>query len=126
MSDRSGGGPGGRGELFDRETLLDRLGGDRGVLEAVLRVFLEDVPLQLERLTAAVGASDPEAIRLGAHGLKGAAANITAESLRRAALALERAGARGDIGAISGLLDAVRREVELLYPVLESALITDR
>jgi HPt (histidine-containing phosphotransfer) domain-containing protein len=107
MSDRSGDDS---GKFFDRDDLLSRLGGDPGVVEAVVHVFREDSPRQLERLRRAVLERDCGAVATLAHALKGAAANLSAGPLRKAFLELEQAGARGDIEAISELMEAVEHE----------------
>jgi len=114
------GAPHDSGTVFDRADLLARLGGDESMLRAIAGVFLDDAPHQLRSLRDAVRSADPEAVRFRAHGLKGAAANLSAEPLRRAALALEQAGSSGDVGGISGLFSAVERELERLCECLRN------
>jgi HPt (histidine-containing phosphotransfer) domain-containing protein len=46
-----------------------------------------------------------------AHGLKGAAANLSAEALRQAACDLEQAGKAADFARVEACLERVRREV---------------
>ncbi|MBW2278377.1 MAG: Hpt domain-containing protein [Deltaproteobacteria bacterium] len=105
--------------IFDRDDLLARLGGDEQMLEAIVRVFLEDATAQLSGLRDAVRSRDPKVVRLRAHGLKGAAANLAAEPLRSASLALEQAGVSQDISSMSHLLVEVERELGLLCGVLK-------
>jgi HPt (histidine-containing phosphotransfer) domain-containing protein len=80
---------------IDRDSLMQRLGGDERLLIEVIRVFLDDCPLRLAAIKAAVDSRDPERIRTTAHALKGAAANLSAKGLFDAAAMLERLGLEG-------------------------------
>ena len=84
---------------FDRSAALDRLDGDEALLSNVIGIFLDDCPARLKAIKAAVDARDAEAIRLAAHGLKGAAGNLSASSLFDAAEILERIGAESRLDA---------------------------
>jgi two-component system, sensor histidine kinase and response regulator len=80
---------------IDRAALMERLGGDTQLLIDVVRVFLDDCPLRLAAIKAAVDSRNPELIRTTAHALKGAAANLSAQGLFEAAAMLERLGVEG-------------------------------
>jgi two-component system sensor histidine kinase/response regulator len=67
----------------DRDRLMERLQGDEQLLIAVVRIFLDDCPVRLAAIKAAIDSRDGERIRTTAHALKGAAAT------------LERLGAEG-------------------------------
>ncbi len=84
---------------FDRSAALQRLDGDEALLSDVIGVFLNDCPVRLKAIKAAVDAKEPEAIRIAAHGLKGAAGNLSATSLFDAAEVLERVGAESRLDA---------------------------
>jgi two-component system sensor histidine kinase/response regulator len=62
------------------------------LLIEIVRVFLDDCPVRLAAIKAAVDKRDPELIRTTAHALKGAAANLSAQGLFEAAATLERLG----------------------------------
>jgi CheY-like chemotaxis protein/HPt (histidine-containing phosphotransfer) domain-containing protein len=79
----------------DRDRLMARLGDDEELLVDVVRVFLDDCPVRLAAIKAAVDSRDGERIRTAAHALKGAAANLSAQGLFDAAGVLERIGAEG-------------------------------
>jgi HPt (histidine-containing phosphotransfer) domain-containing protein len=78
---------------------MKRLGGDEKLFAEVVRLFLEDCPVRLAAIGAAVDRGDAEQIRLMAHALKGAAGNMSATKLFEATAALERIGAEGRISA---------------------------
>jgi PAS domain S-box-containing protein len=84
---------------FDRTAVLERLDGDEALLADVIGIFLDDCPARLKAIKAAVDARQPEAIRIEAHGLKGAAGNLSATSLFDAAEILERVGAESRLDA---------------------------
>jgi PAS domain S-box-containing protein len=84
---------------FDRTAALGRLDGDEALLSDVIGVFLDDCPARLKAIKAAVDAREPETIRIEAHGLKGAAGNLSATSLFDAAEILERVGAESRLEA---------------------------
>jgi HPt (histidine-containing phosphotransfer) domain-containing protein len=65
----------------------------------VIRLFLQDCPARLTAIEAAVEKKDADLIRREAHGLKGAAGNLSAHGLSAAARTLERVGAEGRLDA---------------------------
>jgi CheY-like chemotaxis protein/HPt (histidine-containing phosphotransfer) domain-containing protein len=78
--------------VFDPESLMERLMGDRRLAGMVLKVFLEDAPSQLSQLRQRLDAADATGSRAQAHALKGAAATVSAQGLHAIALAIEEAG----------------------------------
>ena len=86
--------------VFDEEALLGRLMGDRQLAGIVLKGFLQDVPSQLNNLRARLDEADAPGARSQAHALKGAAATVAAEGLRAIALAMEQAGAAGQLASL--------------------------
>jgi two-component system sensor histidine kinase/response regulator len=84
---------------FDRSATLERLHGNEALLSDVIGLFLDECPARLRATKAAVDARDSESIRLEAHGLKGAAGNLSALGLFNAAQTLERIGAEARLDA---------------------------
>jgi signal transduction histidine kinase/CheY-like chemotaxis protein len=78
---------------FDEEALRRRLSDDRELMTEVIRVFLDDLPVRLAAIKAAVTDRNAGAIRAAAHTLKGAAGGVSAAALFDVASALEEAGA---------------------------------
>jgi HPt (histidine-containing phosphotransfer) domain-containing protein len=104
---------------FDRQSMLERVDGDEEVMGMVLGVFIEDAPLTMQTLRQAVEQGDAAQIRLTAHALKGAAANISAEELRSGAHDLEMLGVANDLAAVPGVFQRVETAMSRLMPVLE-------
>ena len=104
----------------DDRALRERLGGDEQLFNEVIHTFLSDCPSQLAEIRAAVAARDTDAVRVKAHGLKGAAGNLSAPALFTAAAALERVAAERRLDALeaawramsveaTNVMDALRR-----------------
>ncbi|MGB9031186.1 MAG: PAS domain S-box protein [Acidobacteriaceae bacterium] len=105
--------------VFDAPSLLRRLMGDRELAGVVLKAFLEDAPHQLEQLRAGLAAEDAPVVRLHAHAMKGAAANVGGESLRQAAYAIEKAADARDLAAVASGLPALETRLLELKLVIE-------
>jgi CheY-like chemotaxis protein len=84
----------------DRAALLERLGGDEELLRDVVRLFLADCPDRLAAIRAAIDRRDADRLRVEAHTLKGAAANLSANHVAAAARALEQIGAGKNLDAV--------------------------
>lgn len=87
------------------------VGGDKALLVELAQVFLEELPVRLDELRAAVESRDPERTRLAAHNLKGALATLGATPARDLAYDLEQLGHTGGLATASGIL--ARLEAEL-------------
>ncbi len=82
--------------VFDRTALDDRLMGDEDAFAGIVDVFLKDTPRRIEALKAHAAGGDLESAWREAHSIKGAAAGIGGETLRKAAFEVEKAGREGD------------------------------
>ena len=75
--------------VFDKKGLLVRLGGKDDMLQRFLILFEKNVSGYLEALRLAVEGGNVEQIRLQAHSIKGASANISAHKMVESASYLE-------------------------------------
>ncbi len=91
----------------------------------MVKIFLDDCPLQMAALKAAVDARDPVQIRTTAHALKGSAGYLRATLVFEAARNLEAIGREGVLAAADTLhqqlVDEIARLVEELRKVQVSA-----
>jgi CheY-like chemotaxis protein/HPt (histidine-containing phosphotransfer) domain-containing protein len=92
---------------LDERALQERLGGDVRLFGEVINAFLDDCPAKLAEIRQAIERRDMDAVRAGAHALKGAAGNLSAPALFAAAAALERVAAEQRLDA----LDAAWRQM---------------
>lgn len=80
---------------LDRERLLAQCGGDRELAAALLDSYRADSGPLFAALDAALAAGDPETVSLHAHSLKGLAAYLCADELRRLAQRIEEEAEAG-------------------------------
>jgi len=105
--------------VLDTKETLDRLGGDRDLLETIHRVFLEDAPLQISKLREALEANDAAVAERRAHTIKGASANIGATAMRERASKMELAARDGDLDQVGSLLDGLQEEFERVRTAIQ-------
>ncbi|MBI3696273.1 MAG: response regulator, partial [Acidobacteria bacterium] len=103
--------PAGPAPALDRAVVLTRLDGDRKLLHDLAKLFLSDCPRMLTAIRKAVTTGDPEAIRAGAHALKGSVANFAAKGAFEAASRLEMIGRQGNLAEAGGALASLEIEV---------------
>ncbi len=107
-------------DAFDENLLLERLMGDEELAGQIVRRFVQDFPTQLENLRRHVGEGDAAKARLQAHAIKGAAANISAESLRAVAESTEHAAAAGLLDRCNACVPRMSDEFERFRNALDS------
>ncbi len=90
---------------------LEELFGDPSEVAALFLDFLSVLPERLDGIREGLAAGDPARVDRAAHALKGSCANLGAQAVRAAALAVEECARRGD-------LEGASREL----PRLEAAL----
>ena len=92
----------GRGVVFDRDGLLDRI-GDAEYLQMFVSKFIESGSDLMVALSAALGAGDSSGIHLQSHSIKGASASIGAEAMRSIAAEMEAAAKQGTLSSLPAL-----------------------
>jgi len=105
-------------DVFDRSALLERVGGDKDLLNEIIAMFIEDIPVQLEELKQGIKENDAAVIRGQGHKIKGASATVGAEAMRQAAHEIELAGTHGKLDSIPGLVAKLEQEFERLKGVV--------
>lgn len=104
---------------FDRDGFVERLMGNQPLAKKILRRFVEDMPLQLALLAEAVENHDAKQVRLVAHSIKGAAANVGGLEVREIAWELEQSGSAGDLTAAVAALPELSASLERVRPIME-------
>ena len=98
---------------FDKEKLLERFGGDGETVKIILESFFQEGPEFLEKIGNAIDNKEMEDIRFNCHALKGSAANVNAELLRKAALAMETEAKNGNPDSFIEKYQALQNEYQL-------------
>lgn len=123
MIDQSGSGQaaaGGAGDAFDIGVLVERLDGDEEIAREVAGAFLESSRELVTQLETAISGHDPDQVRLHAHSIKGAAANIGATAVADLASEIEHAGRDGDLATAEQHFPQMRQRIECVFAVLEA------
>ncbi|MCM8776456.1 MAG: Hpt domain-containing protein [Candidatus Omnitrophica bacterium] len=97
-------------ELLDEAAGLIHMGGDQKLYRQILQIFFEDAPGQIKKIQTGIESHDVNQIERESHGLKGAAANVGAESIRKAALEVELAAKAGDFEKIRTRFEQLENE----------------
>jgi CheY-like chemotaxis protein len=107
--------------VFDEAGLLKRLMGNRSVAQKVVQAFLQDAASQLSGLRTELEHGDATAVRRRAHTIKGAAANVSANDLRAAALEAEQGAMAGDLDKVVELVPRLEEQLARLKAALDNA-----
>lgn len=100
------------GDPIDVEELLKRTMNNAKIAERVLKAFESDVITTADRLSQGIQEQRREEVIRLSHGLKGAAANIGAASLRALAGELEEFARDRELADATRLANELRQEVD--------------
>ena len=100
--------------VWDRRELLRLLGGDESLVWEITAEFLEDTPLEIGALMAALDAGDTETVKERAHTIKGSAGSVGGAALFSAAFELEKAAKAGNPAGARTFAAQLEREFERL------------
>lgn len=104
---------------IDREALLDLVDEDPVFLKTLIETFLAECSTYMDNMRAAISEKNGPTLWKEAHGLKGALANLKAESAREAARRVEAAGRSGAFDEAEQAFEGLEENVERLRKELE-------
>jgi len=97
----------------DLNAALQVVGGDRELLRESVDLFLkEDCPRRLKELREGIEQHDTQAVRMGAHSIKGSALSFGGQALGDVARRLEQTGREGNLTGADMLLEELKVELE--------------
>jgi signal transduction histidine kinase/DNA-binding response OmpR family regulator/HPt (histidine-containing phosphotransfer) domain-containing protein len=105
-------------DLFDRQAALDRVNGDEAVLSEIIGLFLDDAPIQLEKIRQAIKQGDAVSLCSAAHTLKGSVGCLAGGRAAAAAHRLEQLGKRAELRDAARTFADLEAEVESLSGAL--------
>ncbi|MBI3242070.1 MAG: response regulator [Chloroflexi bacterium] len=100
------------------EEALDRFGDDRALFVELFTEFAHRLPMDMQRLEAAVVSHDAHALAQAAHSLKGVSASFSAKPLSAVAQQLEKMGFDDELSGASALLIQAKEEAGRLQEYL--------
>ena len=107
--------------VFDHEDMMRRMMDDQEIAQDVIQAFLEDIPLQIERLRQSILNNKFSVSERISHSIKGAAANVSGSCLHDVASNMEQAGKNQN----SSLLESLLPELENRFIELKLAIERD-
>ena len=110
-------------EVFDKSGFLERLGGDESLFRKLLRMFLDDAPVQIERMQQHLKDEDLAGVQLRAHSLKGVAMSIGGTAMQKVAFEIEVAASNRELERTRGLIPKLQKELERLKSIIGSTVI---
>ncbi len=105
---------------FDLAGALERVEGDRDLLDEIARMFADECPNNLQEIRQAMAAGNVRLLERLAHTMKGAALNLGGAGVAEAALTLEQQARAGDLANAGTSVRTLEKEIGLLLPELES------
>jgi HPt (histidine-containing phosphotransfer) domain-containing protein len=98
--------------VFDRQELLERLGGREELVGRFIEMFTRNVEEYMESLKSAIVCGDADQIRIRAHAIKGAAGNISARQVWKTASTLEAHAREGRVDEATALVQHLTTDLE--------------
>lgn len=94
----------GKAFILDRESILERLGGDEEIYSMMVNMFLQDVNNNCASIASVFAAGDSQSLQREAHTIKGLLATFSDDVGAADAMLVEK---QAKNGGIDGLADAV-------------------
>ena len=107
---------------IDITAALERLEGDRGLLEELAQLFKDECPCALEEIRGAIAAGDAPLLTRLAHTLKGSSGSLSAVPLSQAAAKLEEVAGAGNLADARNLFENLEKEAGALILEIDSIL----
>ncbi|MGA9884987.1 MAG: response regulator [Candidatus Acidiferrales bacterium] len=108
------------GVALDVGAALDRVEGDRELLDELVRLFIEGSPAAMREMRQALSERDAHALGRLAHTMKGSSGSLGANRVSEAALVLEMRARPGALENAGELIGALQSELDRVLPELES------
>jgi CheY-like chemotaxis protein/nitrogen-specific signal transduction histidine kinase len=96
---------------IDREALMERVGGDRGLLKEIAELFVDDSAVLLAEMRGAIEERDAERLARTAHTLKGSVGNFAAPWAVEALVEVEGLARRWDLFGAAEALEKAEQEI---------------
>ncbi len=106
--------------VWDREGLLDKVGGIEELIGELIELFLRDAPGRIVAIGEALDAGNCDLAWREAHGLKGACGSLSAEAMGAAAASVEREARGGKLELARAGFTTLKEEYDRLADTLSA------
>jgi CheY-like chemotaxis protein len=107
-------------KIFDNERFLQSIGGNKILANKLITVYLENLPKLMSRIQQCIADNDSNNLKIEAHSLKGMSLNLSATSITRIALELERMGKADNLNRAVETYAVLEKEADALRTILIS------
>lgn len=104
--------------VWDRAGFMARLMNDEESARSVIKVFLDNIPQQIQSLRDYVYNGDIAAVERMAHTIKGASANVGGDRMATAALEIEKAAKNSETDSLANCMATLENEFNDLKQVM--------
>ncbi len=111
---------------INQTALWTRVDHDVELLTTMVNLFLDDCPVMMAKIRAAVESGDADKLTASAHTLAGAMGNFTASRAVDKAYELERIAREGALDEAKKISDALQNEVDVLLEELKKIVATGK
>ncbi|MGA9938428.1 MAG: response regulator [Candidatus Acidiferrales bacterium] len=106
--------------VFDVNEALERVEGDRELLEEIAHIFLGECSNDMDAIRQAFSAGDARLLERLAHTIKGASANLGALAVSHVAFKIEKLAAADNLADAGPWVERLHVEIQRLLPELTS------
>jgi len=110
-------------DTFDSSKALEIVDGDKDLFQEIAKMFLENLPHDLEKIRDAITNNDAHMLEQAAHSLKGAVGNFSAKLSFEAAYRLERLGKENKMAEAQEAFKELENETAALEVELNRVLM---
>lgn len=104
--------------VWNYEAMMERMLQNTSIAETIIKLFLRDVPEQLQKLNRAVENGDFKEIRQYSHSIKGSASNLGGDVIRSIAASMEEHAMQKELSSIKTLHPHLLDQYEELEKLL--------
>lgn len=108
--------------VLNYDAALERLGGDEGLLQEVIQVFIDDSSNLLSEVDSSLLKKDSLELKRAFHSIKGASANIGGEQLNMLSAILEQEALAGNFSGVDENLGFFKESTRTLVEELRKKL----
>jgi two-component system, sensor histidine kinase and response regulator len=99
-------------QTFNYVGALELTGGDYGLLVELVGIYKDEATQMLEQLRQAIVAKDSAGVKMIAHRLKGASANVGGDCLRSTAALLESMGTNQELSGAAPAYEQLEKQLK--------------
>ena len=107
-------------QLWNRDAAISRLGGNEGLLNRIVEMFLGQIEQKQQALQDAASKLDIEAVRFASHAMKGVSGDVGADAIREKASSIENKAKQNDLTEIDQDVSELDNIIKQTVAVMQS------